>query len=728
MINNNEPLNNEELNKTSNEVKPIDNEIKYPIKKDKGPIYFAFALLFMIGSILVSYLYLTSTKDVIKNTEIEKKEEIIYKPYSTTTFSFVCYYKSDLENGGIIRKISLLKENERIICSVNYEVMNTNPLNDLTFEVSYGDGLRLITATSDRGKLVANAKTSNIIFDKPQSVGESVVNYEFEVIDNSIHDNLFVSLDSVKFKAFDGTYFKTTNSSSTYLINRSKYYIYANTEGESFVSTTQLSNSSDYTYKRIYNCSSVDCKSTYYNSGNYVLFIDDGLVAYDIINDKKEVINYPYNSEYSYQLVADKTIRGLIKSKKNYAEYYSIEYGKIVLSGDKYSNIFFNEKGYLTASKNENDIYVSYLLNIEGEIFVPSINDLKQLKDSNYYYYHLNQEMDDDYVFYTKEGKPLFDGRMFYMSHFLDGSNLIIISEDGNKFLVYDSNYQIIKISKEYKKVYSILKGIYFIIVDSDNYLKIIDYDEVEKAKFTEMTDNLTFHPMISGWHTEDGKSGIYLILGDSNIEYPKNGSGLEYFYIPENGETGVIKIDGGGRYAKPVLYLYPKEKTKINVSFEKPQLLTTTYPKFINSWEVTAKANGDLYDNNNKYYYGLYWEEEGSTDVDFKTGFYVTKNNSIKFLEDKLSIIGLNDRERNEFIMYWLPILESNGKSLVYFELTEERDAFNKLIINPRPDSLLRVAIHVKKVDNITYIKEQSLPTFNRVGFTAIEWGGVIH
>jgi hypothetical protein len=77
---------------------------------------------------------------------------------------------------------------------------------------------------------------------------------------------------------------------------------------------------------------------------------------------------------------------------------------------------------------------------------------------------------------------------------------------------------------------------------------------------------------------------------------------------------------------------------------------------------------------------------------------------------------------------MYWLPILERNEKNLVYFELTESREAFNKLIINPKPDSLLRVAIHIKKVDKKVAIKEQKLKSFKRKGFTAIEWGGVIH
>ena len=176
----------------------------------------------------------------------------------------------------------------------------------------------------------------------------------------------------------------------------------------------------------------------------------------------------------------------------------------------------------------------------------------------------------------------------------------------------------------------------------------------------------------------------------------------------------------------KPVLYLYPTENASIKVKFEHPEYLTTTYPKYNDGWSVNADTNGNLYDENGKYYYALYWEEDYHNKPSFKEGFYVEKDDAIEFLEEKLSIIGLNDRERNEFIMYWLPILESNKKSLVYFELTESKEKYNKLIIDPKPDSLLRITMHVKKVNRKINIKEQELPTFNRVGFVAVEWGGV--
>ena len=178
----------------------------------------------------------------------------------------------------------------------------------------------------------------------------------------------------------------------------------------------------------------------------------------------------------------------------------------------------------------------------------------------------------------------------------------------------------------------------------------------------------------------------------------------------------------------KPVLYLYPETETNVEVKFSKPELLTTTYPKYVDSWNVKVLPSGDMYDQNGKYYYALYWEEIITNKYNFNEGFYVEKDKAIDFLEEKLSILGLNDKERNEFIMYWLPILEQNKKSLVYFETTESLQKENELIINPKPDSLLRIRMHVKKVNHKTEIKEQELSHFERKGFAAVEWGGIIY
>ena len=217
----------------------------------------------------------------------------------------------------------------------------------------------------------------------------------------------------------------------------------------------------------------------------------------------------------------------------------------------------------------------------------------------------------------------------------------VTISDDGdvmyirdNRYYKYDPKTNKTTKSKKYKSVELISNG-YIVVVDTDDYLKVLDSNGNEKAKIVKVTDDMYIHSMLSGWYEEKKKEGIYVVVEDPkltcddlseekkeeagcNSEYGPEALGYEYYYIPKNGETGKIATYIGG-YAKPVLYLYlENDNTKVTVSLEKSNLLTTTYPKYKNSWEVTANKNGDLYDSNNKYYYGLYWEENGSTKINF--------------------------------------------------------------------------------------------------------------
>ena len=177
----------------------------------------------------------------------------------------------------------------------------------------------------------------------------------------------------------------------------------------------------------------------------------------------------------------------------------------------------------------------------------------------------------------------------------------------------------------------------------------------------------------------------------------------------------------------KPIIYLYPTEDMNVSIKLEKPDYIITSYPKYNDGWNVFVKKDG-MIKYKNREYYALYWDEYDYANIDFSTGFYVNKENALEFLEEKLDYIGLNNWETNEFIMYWLPILEKNEHNLVYFELTDERENNNKLIISPKPESFLRINMHIKKIYDIMDIEEQKLEKFDRVGFTVVEWAGIVH
>ncbi|MBR6866579.1 MAG: hypothetical protein IKM80_05035 [Bacilli bacterium] len=179
----------------------------------------------------------------------------------------------------------------------------------------------------------------------------------------------------------------------------------------------------------------------------------------------------------------------------------------------------------------------------------------------------------------------------------------------------------------------------------------------------------------------------------------------------------------------KPIIYFYPEEEMDLSVTFVNEEMLTTTYPKYDGGWNIHLKEDGTFtIPGSDREYYALYYEAESTYECTFDEGFYVTKENAISFLEEKMDYMGFTNRETDEFIMYWLPILESNEKSLVYFEQTEERNEDAPLVFSTEPDTLIRTMIHIKKVDAATTIKEQALTHYERTGFTVTEWGGVEH
>ena len=177
---------------------------------------------------------------------------------------------------------------------------------------------------------------------------------------------------------------------------------------------------------------------------------------------------------------------------------------------------------------------------------------------------------------------------------------------------------------------------------------------------------------------------------------------------------------------AKPVIYLYPEETMDISVQLKiKNSKFTTIYPKFNkkNTWNVKAKPNGDILIKDKTYPY-LFWEADSYAPQETNEGFIVSEENAEKFLEEKLDILGLNEKEKTDFITYWLPVLLRNKLSICSFQSKKFFDNF-ELNITPKPDSMIRVFLTIKKLERPINIREQKLESVERKGFTVVEWGG---
>ena len=174
----------------------------------------------------------------------------------------------------------------------------------------------------------------------------------------------------------------------------------------------------------------------------------------------------------------------------------------------------------------------------------------------------------------------------------------------------------------------------------------------------------------------------------------------------------------------KPVIYLYPEEEMDVSVQLLLDGKLTCTYPAYDSGWQVTASPDGTLTDAQGQTYNYLYWEGETTAKWDMAEGFCVKGEDTAAFLEDALVKLGLNRKEANEFIVYWLPLMEHNPYNIISFQTDIYTDTA-QLQIDPAPDTLIRVFMVWQAADTFTQLPEQELSAPERTGFTVVEWGG---
>ena len=177
---------------------------------------------------------------------------------------------------------------------------------------------------------------------------------------------------------------------------------------------------------------------------------------------------------------------------------------------------------------------------------------------------------------------------------------------------------------------------------------------------------------------------------------------------------------------AKPIIYFYPEQTTELNVKLGYPENLTCSYPKYENGWNIIANPDGSLIDiNTGRNLYSLYWEGNAKQKISMDEGFVIKGEDTISFLEEKLAILGLNEIEAEEFIVYWLPKLQNNKYNYIRFATIDEINKMMPLEISEKPDSLIRVLMEYKPLDKYIDVKEQELSTPARTGFVVVEWGG---
>ncbi len=172
----------------------------------------------------------------------------------------------------------------------------------------------------------------------------------------------------------------------------------------------------------------------------------------------------------------------------------------------------------------------------------------------------------------------------------------------------------------------------------------------------------------------------------------------------------------------KPAVYLYPTKNINVRVKLEVNGNLTVTDPPYNTGWNVYVTPDGLI---DNKYDY-LFYEADLNKIFLPEEGWIVEFKSLEKWFDEYLPKLGLNAKESEQFKEYWLKNLKNSN----YYEIKLLDNKFleenMKLIITPKPQTLIRLNFYFKPLIEKRTIKNPEIIKPERDGFTVVEWGGI--
>ena len=344
----------------------------------------------------------------------------------------------------------------------------------------------------------------------------------------------------------DYTYGKKLNEP---IKSTSKIYIYENTIGDyksTFLSDKKYDDMPSYKLLDTYSCVKDICDGLAINNltGEAIIYDENVYYIYDYKTTRKKEINLG-SKKYKNMgfLISKKDTYGIyVFNDDQKAAIYNYKQNKYITDFiyDGVINYNINElldNNYYAGYKRVDNKYTLYILKNDGEIY-KSFDEFENVESTmigdKVFYLMNNFQNNFTYKIYNSNFESLLKENNYYY-YAINTHNTINLynSSDKTKFYIYDTDGNKILESKTYKEVIKVLKD-YIVILDNEDNLKLIDTNEKEITTFLKITDDYRIHSLISGWHTENGKNGIYMVIENKKIPYGTEGSGLEYYYIPD--------------------------------------------------------------------------------------------------------------------------------------------------------------------------------------------------
>jgi hypothetical protein len=175
----------------------------------------------------------------------------------------------------------------------------------------------------------------------------------------------------------------------------------------------------------------------------------------------------------------------------------------------------------------------------------------------------------------------------------------------------------------------------------------------------------------------------------------------------------------------KPVVYLYPTQKTQVQVSVG--ATFHHSIPASTGTWSVVAQPNGVITKDGQTFPY-LYWSGQGKgVYPTITTGVVVPRDQVQTVLRQQLSQLGFTEQEAADFLDFWAQRMPTTPYTRLTWLGNKEMDALAPMSITPKPDVVIRRFLDFEGLQQPVSLTPQQLTAIPRHGFTAMEWGGLL-
>lgn len=198
-----------------------------------------------------------------------------------------------------------------------------------------------------------------------------------------------------------------------------------------------------------------------------------------------------------------------------------------------------------------------------------------------------------------------------------------------------------------------------------------------------------------------------------------------DYCQIPEPTPLPPSCVDFSKCYDSP-LYLYPQTETNVKIQVSGATLFSDIPEMENNSWNVKAYPDGKIRSRGGEYS-SINYSYIGDPQPPPPYGTVVDKKDLAITLKRFAEKLGLNEKETNDFVSFWTNTLPTTPYYLVSFYPKETAQKIIQYSIRPEPNSFLQIIMYFKPLEYKVKLPPPTFPKFERKGFVAVDWSGVV-